>query len=246
METFSALLAICAGNSTITGEFSPKRPVTRCFGVFFDLRPNKRFNNGEAGDLRRHRTRYGIIVIPLLTANRWLLFSDDNYKSNKTNLRDLIDVLCIISHPLVNSNLSYRPEMLNSGQNRWFFVPCDLRIWRMTLKNFVAIIEFKMELQSRNAQFGSKSTIFFNSVNLKSDRWPWKTIGHLSQATSRFVHHSSSYVNSNWIYGPETAKWGLYLCDLSIWLMTLTFYRDIAFVIGNNSWKFHDDRMMAT
>ena len=31
METFSALLAICAGNSQVTGEFSTQRPVTRSF-----------------------------------------------------------------------------------------------------------------------------------------------------------------------------------------------------------------------
>ena len=44
METFSALLAICAGNSPVTGEFPVQRPVTRSFGVFFDLRPNKRLS----------------------------------------------------------------------------------------------------------------------------------------------------------------------------------------------------------
>ena len=37
METFSALLAICAGNSPGTGEFPAQRPVTRSFHVFFDL-----------------------------------------------------------------------------------------------------------------------------------------------------------------------------------------------------------------
>ena len=41
METFSALLAICAGNSPVPGEFPTQRPVTRSFDVFFDLRPNK-------------------------------------------------------------------------------------------------------------------------------------------------------------------------------------------------------------
>ena len=41
METFSALLALCAGNSPITGEFPSQRPVTRGFNVFFDLRLNK-------------------------------------------------------------------------------------------------------------------------------------------------------------------------------------------------------------
>ena len=41
METFSALLAVCAGNSTVTGEFPSQRPVTRSFDVFFDLHLNK-------------------------------------------------------------------------------------------------------------------------------------------------------------------------------------------------------------
>ena len=37
METFSTLLAICAGNSPVTCEFPPQRPVTKSFDVFFDL-----------------------------------------------------------------------------------------------------------------------------------------------------------------------------------------------------------------
>ena len=44
METFSALLAICAGNSPVPCEFPAQRPVTRSFEVFFDLRPNKRLS----------------------------------------------------------------------------------------------------------------------------------------------------------------------------------------------------------
>ena len=36
METFSALLALCAGNSPVTGEFPKQRSVTRSFDVFFD------------------------------------------------------------------------------------------------------------------------------------------------------------------------------------------------------------------
>ena len=41
METFSALLAIFAGNSPVPGEFPTQRPVTRSFDVYFDLRLNK-------------------------------------------------------------------------------------------------------------------------------------------------------------------------------------------------------------
>ena len=38
MEKISALLAICAGNSPVTGEFPAQRPVTRSFDVSSDLR----------------------------------------------------------------------------------------------------------------------------------------------------------------------------------------------------------------
>ena len=62
METFSALLAFCAGNSPVTGEVPTQRPVTRSFDVFFDLRLNK-VNYRGAGDLRRHRVHYDVIVM---------------------------------------------------------------------------------------------------------------------------------------------------------------------------------------
>ena len=53
METFSAWLALCAGNSPVTGEFPSQRPVTRSFAVLFDLSLNKRLRkNRDAGDLR--------------------------------------------------------------------------------------------------------------------------------------------------------------------------------------------------
>ena len=145
--------------------------------------------------------------------------------------------------------------------------------------------EFKLVLQSGNAQFGSKSA-FFSCVTLTFDGWPWKTIGHLSCAASSVVYHfiamsefklelqsgnaqfgskstivlamwhwnltddleiqwgtsykqhhpmciiSSPYVNSNWSNGPETAK-----------PLTLTFCIDVTSVNSNNSWKFQDDTM---
>ena len=57
------------------------------------------------------------------------------------------------------------------------------------VQHFVAIGEFKLELQSWKAQSGPKSTIFWGRVTLKFDGWPWKTIGHLFYATSSFMHH---------------------------------------------------------
>ena len=62
METFSALLAICAGNSPVPGEFPAQRPVTRIF--IFSLIwvwINDWVSNREAGDLRRYRAHYDVI-----------------------------------------------------------------------------------------------------------------------------------------------------------------------------------------
>ena len=68
--------------------------------------------------------------------------------------------------------------MLNSGENEQFFVLCDLKFdgWPSktighlfyATSSFVhhLVGELKLELQSGNAQFGSKSTIFFAV-------WPW-------------------------------------------------------------------------
>ena len=83
--------------------------------------------------------------------------------------------------------------------------------------------------------------------------WPWNLTVDIEkqQGTSPKQHQtlyiiSSSYVNSNWSYGPETATLGVDLCDLDLWPLTLNFYMDVTSVIGNNSWKFHDDTMMET
>ena len=71
METFSALLAICAGNSPVPGEFPTQRPVTRSFDVFFDLRLNKRLSKQSwdwwletlSRPLWRHRNVMGNVKI---------------------------------------------------------------------------------------------------------------------------------------------------------------------------------------
>ena len=75
--------------------------------------------------------------------------------------------------------------------------------------HFKAIGEFKRELQSGNAQFGSKLVI-------SCSMWPRnliddleKKIGHLFYATLSFVHHFKAI-------GEFKLK-----CDLAIWLITL-------------------------
>ena len=66
METFSALLAICAGihRSPVN---SPHKGQWRG-ALMFSLicaRINNWVNNGEAGDLRRHRGHYDVIVMSI-------------------------------------------------------------------------------------------------------------------------------------------------------------------------------------
>ena len=65
METFSALLALCAGNSPVIGEFPALwRSVTRV--MIFPLIYawiNIWVNNREAGDLRRQSAHYDVTVV---------------------------------------------------------------------------------------------------------------------------------------------------------------------------------------
>ena len=49
MDAFSVLLAVCAGNSPVPGEFPAQETVTRSFDVFFDLHPNKQLNKQSWG-----------------------------------------------------------------------------------------------------------------------------------------------------------------------------------------------------
>ena len=54
--------------------------------------------------------------------------------------------------------------------------------------HFKLISEFKLDLQSENAQFGSKYNLF-NRVTLPFHVWPCKRIWHLFYATSSVVYH---------------------------------------------------------
>ena len=73
METFSALLALCAGNSQVTGEFPSHKGQWRRALMFSLICAwmNGWVNNREAGDLRRHRAHYDVTVMgPVML--RWL------------------------------------------------------------------------------------------------------------------------------------------------------------------------------
>ena len=98
---------------------------------------------------------------------------------------------------------AYSPETPNLGQIGGVLSPVTLKFdgwpWKTIghlsfavssfVHHFVAIGEFKLELQSGNAQFESKWTIFFSHMTLQFDLWPWKPIGHLFNVISSVVHH---------------------------------------------------------
>ena len=94
---------------------------------------------------------------------------------------------------------AYSPETPNLSQNEWCFVPCDLKIWWMTLENNRVSLLCCFKLCAT-----------FHS------HWQYWITGY----------SVLPLVNSNWSYSPETPNLGqirrfLEPCDLEIWRMTL-------------------------
>ena len=101
METFSALLAICAENSPVRGEFPIQRPVMRSFDVFFDLRLNKWLSKQSWGwwfetpsrPLWRHRN----VIDSYFEICAWIE-NETNYRKvayNAQHRRTVADKKCI-------------------------------------------------------------------------------------------------------------------------------------------------------
>ena len=118
METFSALLAICAGNSPVTGEFPTQRPVTRSFDVYFDLRLNKRLSKQSWGwwfetlscPLWRHRD------VGIARYSKYCMFNCPSSFGPRQNLDDIAPYLnmhswllrCCIWNYLLNWRIPLR------------------------------------------------------------------------------------------------------------------------------------------
>ena len=97
------------------------------------------------------------------------------------------------SHRWIQTGVTVRkrPMWVKIGD---FFVPCYLDIWQMTLKNNLApfLCYFKLGpsfhnnwwiqtgVTVRKLPIWVKIDDHFSHVALKFDRWPWKTIWHLS------------------------------------------------------------------
>ena len=103
MQPFSALLAICAGNSPVTGEFPAQRPVTRSFAVFFDLHLNKRLSKQSWGwlfetpsrPLWRHCIAHFYYPMLSLASRSWL----DNNRDRRAANPQKVFYLRSLMHP---------------------------------------------------------------------------------------------------------------------------------------------------
>ena len=80
------------------------------------------------------------------------------------------------------SNWSYSPETLNLGQIRRFLEPCDLEIWRMSLKNNRAPLLCSFQLCAwfhchmwiqTGVRVRKRLSWVLTSVTLTFDLWPW-------------------------------------------------------------------------
>ena len=88
METFSALLALCAGNSPVTGEFPAQSQWRGALMLSLNcVWINGSVNNKDAGDLRRYRAHYDVTVMDCYPRMTLLFFR-----------RIILKYLCQIYH----------------------------------------------------------------------------------------------------------------------------------------------------
>ena len=129
MGTFSALLALCAENSPVTGEFPAQRPVTRIFDIFFDLRMNTRLNKYSWGwwfeTLSRPLWRHS--KEPHL---RWIAYSNRKYcvwllVDFPLSVSKICPWCCLVA---VNSVTKFRATSLVLEQ--WCKEPCTTEATR--------------------------------------------------------------------------------------------------------------------
>ena len=127
----------------------------------------------------------------------------------KNNRASLLYFLCYIklcasfqSHRWIQTGVTVRKHSIRVKIGG-FFVPCDLEIWWMTLKNnrahLLCCLKLCASFQShrwiqtkvtiRKCSIRVKIGDLLSRVTLKFDGWPWKTIGHIFYATSSFVPH---------------------------------------------------------
>ena len=136
---------------------------------------------------------------------------------------------------------AYSPETPNLGQNRWCFVRCDLEICNWPLKtighlsfavssfvqHFIAIGEFKLELQSGNTKSRSKSTIFLAV-------WPWNLTDDLHNNRAPLLCYfklCAAFLSHWWIQTGVTVR------KRPIWVKIDDFFSRVTLKFDVWPWK---------
>ena len=139
----------------------------------------------------------------------------------------LLQALCIISKPSLNWSLSYSPETLNSGQNRRFFVPCDVEIdelpW-ITIGHLFYIASSFVHQATPTAVTVWKCPIWVK-IDYFLPVWPRNLMYDLEKyqgtyTTSSFVHHFKS-IGEFKLKLDSSQNWRFFVpCGFEIWWMT--------------------------
>ena len=124
METFSALLALCAGNSPVAVNFPHKGQGRGA--LMFSLicaRMNDWVNNRDTGDLRRHRGHYDDnVMIEAETNDRY--FADDILKCSSLS-RQSASMSCILVVPQNPSAANFNPDPRKCIWDNWLKWICN-------------------------------------------------------------------------------------------------------------------------
>ena len=211
---------ICAGNSSVTGEFPAQRPVTRSFDVFFDRRLNKRLS-ALAMEILQSCTKpsiwwcssitvYGVISIIWLNVNKQMC--RDFYTSlNRTwmsTFRVCLHCLRWVRQRVFQTNgLEHQLDdyRLISPQNLkqilWYIVNY---YFAKTLTHIIIIIS-PSKMPTFKTEPGSLVGRYYSDV-----KWASK---HLNSSASRILFRSLFTLTSN-----ETLK--LRIADPLWWEFT--------------------------
>ena len=110
METFSALLAICAGNSSVTSEFPAQRPVNRGLNLRRTSKSGMLANTLYAQTLRKNGKIYGLNV------DRQLPFMTMIMETTR-NCMNIVEQSPVICKPAAGLGAASRVEYLWHGSH---------------------------------------------------------------------------------------------------------------------------------
>ena len=146
----------------------------------------------------------------------------------------LLQALCIISNPSMNSNWSYSPQTPNLRKIWRFLEQCDLAIWCMTLKNNRAPLLSNIKLYASfhhhmwiqtGVTVRKRISWVVTSVTLTFDLWPWPFAWTLLLS---LVIPENFMMIRWWEYSRKGVTDGLFFSHL-IWIMWITPQNFIVF-----------------